>query len=85
MSVSVKVDGLIDTRSARSQSKDTTCTEHHSRVNTVDAGCFSKVEDQLSIVGKARTNNSVTAEQSWASGELLEVIEAMPTSRAVHP
>lgn len=50
---SVKVDDVIDTRDARTQSRDNATTGHHGRVHIAGAGCLSKVQSQQSMVGLA--------------------------------
>lgn len=41
---SVKVDDVIDTRDARTQSRDNATTGHHGRVHIAGAGCLNKVQ-----------------------------------------
>lgn len=74
----VKVDGLIDTGSARGPSSNIVCTEHQSKVNVVDTGCLSKMEDPCSEIDEARTSGSMTTSDKWASSEFLEENESMP-------
>uniref|UniRef100_A0A7N2KUK3 Uncharacterized protein n=1 Tax=Quercus lobata TaxID=97700 RepID=A0A7N2KUK3_QUELO len=57
---------------------DTASTRHHSKLDSAGAGHLNKLEEHHNRIGELRSNGQVTAEHTWASKELLEVIEAMP-------
>ncbi|KAK7861188.1 adenylosuccinate synthetase [Quercus suber] len=48
------------------------------QVDSAGARYLNKLEEHHDIIGRLRSNDQVTAEHTWASKELLEVIETMP-------